>query len=131
MIFYSRKYIYQLYWSKSAAIYGFVLLPEPRVVAVMAQVVGFDLLLTRRYSKSSGIFSQGGAGKVALSELALISLELWGVVCNGVIHQFHSVSKPAFGWSGVQVLASTAVLTLRIGCFCITGTKAELLIFSC
>lgn len=65
-----------MHWSKSFAVYGFVLLPEPRVVSVMVQVVEFDLLPALRYSKSSGISSQMGAGKVARSELALISLEL-------------------------------------------------------
>lgn len=42
----------------------------------MVQVVEFDLMPALRYSISSGVSSQMGAGKVALSELALISLKL-------------------------------------------------------
>lgn len=82
-------------------IYCFVLLPEPRVVSVMVQVVGFDLLFSPRYRKSSGIFSQTGAGQVALSELTLIPLEPQGEICNGIMHRSHSGSKTALGWSGV------------------------------
>lgn len=75
-LFPQKKNVYQLHSSKSFTIYCFVLLPEPRVVSVMVQVAEFDLLLALHYSKSRGVSSQLGAGKVALSELALISLKL-------------------------------------------------------
>lgn len=71
------------------------------MVSVVVQVVEFDLLFSPRYSKSSGIFSQTGAGKVALSELTLIPLKPQGDVCNSITHRSHSGSKTAFGWSGV------------------------------
>lgn len=67
----------------------------------MVQVVECDLLPALRCSKSSGVSIRTGAGKVALSELTLISLRLQGEICNSVMHQSHSVGEPAFSWSGV------------------------------
>lgn len=119
--------------AKSSAIYCFVLLPEPRVVSVMVQVVGFDLLPSLRYSKSSRAASQMGAGKVALSELALISLKPRGEICSSIMHQSRSVRRAVFSWSGVGwcwALANAPVFVLGIGCRCSAGTEAGLLIFS-
>lgn len=67
----------------------------------MVQVVEFDLLPSLRYSKSSRVVSQMGAGKVALSELALISLKPQGEICSSIMHQSCSVRRAAFSWSAV------------------------------
>lgn len=64
---------------------------------------------------------------MALSELPLISLELWGEICTHITHQSHSVGNTRVGLTD----ANPSVLLWRTGCFCIADTVAELFIFSC
>lgn len=58
VIFLQYKNVYQLHRSKSFAVDCFVLLSEPAVVAVMVQVLEFDLLLILHFqpngSKENG-----------------------------------------------------------------------------
>lgn len=63
---------------------------------------------------------------MALSELPLISLELWGEICTRIMHQSHSVGNTRVGLTDAELLqtplcscgelATSALLTPRQSC---------------
>lgn len=63
----------------------------------MVQVLEFDLLLILH-------FQPNGSREMALSELPLISLELWGEICTHTMHQSHSVSSSRAGLRDAESL---------------------------
>lgn len=67
---------------------------------------------------------------MALSELPLISLELWGEICTHIMHQSHSVGNTRVGLTDAESCKHLCA-PVENWYFCSADTMAQLLIFSC